>query len=151
MVNWHPLGTIWHPLEGPGMYINISIFRMNILQPPPKELSTPPLAPLQTPPCRTLPSWIWLRSRPPGGTIPGKDGNFPPAKPSEKNAFCGPKTFPFFVFGGVWKNAKKFFQNALLGFFVGAWSYWSWNSYIFRVYEDDSNIFIVWKFEGGSF
>ena len=22
MVNWHPLGTIWHPLEGPGMYIS---------------------------------------------------------------------------------------------------------------------------------
>ena len=22
MVNWHSLGAIWHPLEGPGMYIN---------------------------------------------------------------------------------------------------------------------------------
>ena len=26
MVNWYPLGTIWHPLEGPGSCIYIYIF-----------------------------------------------------------------------------------------------------------------------------
>ena len=28
MVNWHPLGTIWHPLEGPGIHI---LYMYNIL------------------------------------------------------------------------------------------------------------------------
>ena len=26
MVNWHPLGTIWHPLVGPGIYMYTCIF-----------------------------------------------------------------------------------------------------------------------------
>ena len=32
MVNWHPLGTIWHPLEGAGIYIYY-IYIYNILSP----------------------------------------------------------------------------------------------------------------------
>ena len=26
MVNWHPLGTIWHPLEGPGLLLLLLLF-----------------------------------------------------------------------------------------------------------------------------
>ena len=30
MLNWHPLATIWHPLEGPGMYISIRFLLLDI-------------------------------------------------------------------------------------------------------------------------
>ena len=40
MVNWHPLGTIWHPLEGPGICMSVyyTLFIQQILWEMPNAL-----------------------------------------------------------------------------------------------------------------